>query len=176
MPEFDLLIRGADPFPEIGIADGKIVSFANGSAREEIDATGLHVFPGVIDSHVHFNEPGRADWEGLETGSRALAAGGGTLFFDMPLNAHPPTCDAASFDLKLVAAQKKSLTDFAFWGGLVPGNLDKMAELAARRDWFQGVHVEQRHRRFFLRGRRDVARRHEARGAVKITGRRSCRK
>jgi allantoinase len=132
MPEFDLLIRGADPFPEIGIADGKIVSFANGSAREEIDATGLHVFPGVIDSHVHFNEPGRADWEGLETGSRALAAGGGTLFFDMPLNAHPPTCDAASFDLKLVAAQKKSLTDFAFWGGLVPGNLDKMAELAAR--------------------------------------------
>ncbi len=132
MPEFDLLIRGAQPFPEIGIADGKMISFTGGSAREEINATGLHVFPGVIDSHVHFNEPGRTDWEGIETGSRALAAGGGTLFFDMPLNAHPPTCDAASFDLKLAAAEKKSLTDFAFWGGLVPDNLDKMEELAER--------------------------------------------
>lgn len=86
----------------------------------------------MIDSHVHFNEPGRADWEGIETGSRALAAGGGTLFFDMPLNAHPPTCDAASFDLKLAAAEKNSLTDFAFWGGLVPGNLDQLEELAKR--------------------------------------------
>jgi len=132
MPEFDLLIRGAQPFPEIGIADGKIISFARGSAREEIDATGLHVFPGMIDSHVHFNEPGRTDWEGIETGSSAFAAGGGTLFFDMPLNAHPPTCDAKSFDLKLAAAQKKSVTDFAFWGGLVPGNLDKLEELAIR--------------------------------------------
>jgi allantoinase len=132
MPEFDLLIRGAEPFSEIGIADGKIISFAGGSARETIDATGRQILPGVIDSHVHFNEPGRTDWEGLETGSRALAAGGGTLFFDMPLNAHPPTCDAASFDLKLAAAQKKSLADFAFWGGLVPGNLAKMEELAER--------------------------------------------
>ncbi|MDD5140217.1 MAG: allantoinase AllB [Verrucomicrobiales bacterium] len=132
MPDFDLLIRGAQPFPEIGIADGKIASFSGGSSREDIDATGLHVFPGVIDSHVHFNEPGRTDWEGIETGARALAAGGGTLFFDMPLNAYPPTCDAESFDLKLAAAQKKSITDFAFWGGLVPGNLDKLEELSAR--------------------------------------------
>jgi allantoinase len=132
MPELDLLIRGAEPFPEIGIADGKIVSFAGGSAREEVDANGLHIFPGVIDSHVHFNEPGRADWEGIETGSRALAAGGGTLFFDMPLNAHPPTCDTRSFDEKLIAAEEKSLTDFALWGGLVPGNLDKLERLADR--------------------------------------------
>jgi allantoinase len=132
MPDFDLLIRGAQPFPEIGIAEGKIVLLSGGSSRKEIDATGLHIFSGVIDSHVHFNEPGRTDWEGIETGSRALAAGGGTLFFDMPLNAHPPTCDAESFDLKLAAAQKKSVTDFAFWGGLVPGNADKLEELAAR--------------------------------------------
>ena len=118
---------------DVGVAAGKIVSIGGGGlAREEIDATGLHIFPGVIDSHVHFNEPGRTDWEGIETGSRALAAGGGTLFFDMPLNAHPPTCDAASFDLKLAAAQKKSTTDFAFWGGLVPGNADKLEELARR--------------------------------------------
>ncbi len=132
MPEFDLLIRGAQPFPTLGISNGKIVSLSDGSAHDEIDATGLHIFSGVIDSHVHFNEPGRADWEGIETGSRALAAGGGTLFFDMPLNAHPPTCDAASFIEKVFAAEEKSLTDFALWGGLVPGNLDKLERLADR--------------------------------------------
>ena len=97
---------------DVAMADGKIVLLGDsGAAREEIDATGLHIFPGVMDSHVHFNEPGRADWEGLATGSRALAAGGGTLFFDMPLNAHPPTCDAESFDLKLAAAVEV-LADF----------------------------------------------------------------
>jgi allantoinase len=118
---------------DVGIADGKIASLGKGgAAREEIDATGLHIFPGVIDSHVHFNEPGRADWEGIETGSHALAAGGGTVFFDMPLNAHPPTCDARSFDEKLIAMEEKSVTDFALWGGLVPGNLDKLERLAAR--------------------------------------------
>ena len=140
MPDFDLIIRGGtliapdgEQVADLGVADGKIVSIASGgSAHEEIDATGLHVFPGVIDSHVHFNEPGRADWEGIETGSRALAAGGGTTFFDMPLNAHPPTCDAASFDEKVFAAEEKSVTDFALWGGLVPGNLDKLERLAAR--------------------------------------------
>jgi allantoinase len=139
---FDLILRNGeiirhdgDLIADIGVADGKIVALAAGlkiSASEEIDATGLHIFPGVIDAHVHFNEPGRTDWEGIETGSRAMAAGGGTMFFDMPLNAHPPTCDAESFDLKLAAAKKKSLTDFAFWGGLVPGNLDKLEELKAR--------------------------------------------
>ena len=135
----DLILRGGTIITpdggqqtDLGIADGKIVLLGDGgSGREEIDATGLHIFPGVIDAHVHFNEPGRSDWEGIETGSRAIAAGGGTLFFDMPLNAHPPTCDAESFDLKLAAAQNNSVTDFAFWGGLVPGNLDKLEELAA---------------------------------------------
>ena len=101
-------------------------------ARIELNAAGLHIFPGLIDSHVHFNDPGRAHWEGIETGSRALAAGGGTMFFDMPLNSSPPTLDAASFDAKLAAAQNRSLTDFAFWGGLVPGNLDRLEELAER--------------------------------------------
>jgi allantoinase len=118
---------------DIAVANGEIVSLEknfSGKVREEINATGLHIFPGAIDSHVHFNEPGRADWEGFETGSRALAAGGGTLFFDMPLNAHPPTVDAKSFELKLAAAKNKSLVDFAFWGGLVPGNLDRLGELA----------------------------------------------
>jgi allantoinase len=139
---FDLILRGGtvvthegEQLADVGIVEGKIAAFGtslSGAARAEIDARGLHIFPGVIDAHVHFNEPGRADWEGIETGSRALAAGGGTMFFDMPLNAHPPTCDAASFDLKLAAAQKSSLVDFAFWGGLVPGNLDQLEELAGR--------------------------------------------
>jgi allantoinase len=124
-------VRQAD----VGIADGKIAALEpglSGGGRAEVNAAGLHIFPGLIDAHVHFNEPGRADWEGIATGSRALAAGGGTLFFDMPLNAHPPTCDGASFDLKLAAAQKDSVTDFAFWGGLVPQNLDRLEELAGR--------------------------------------------
>ena len=142
MSQFDLIIRGGtivtpvgEKMADIGVIGEKIgalESNLSSATRAEIDANGLHIFPGLIDSHVHFNEPGRTDWEGIETGSRALTAGGGTLFFDMPFNAHPPTCDAESFDLKLAAAQKNSLTDFAFWGGLVPGNLDKLEELAAR--------------------------------------------
>src|SRR4051812_25021756 len=119
----------------IAISDGKIVQIAPeipGDARETIDATGLHIFPGLIDSHVHFNEPGRTDWEGIATGSSALAAGGGTCFFDMPLNSSPPVLDAGSFDLKRAAAEKSSVTDFAIWGGLTPKSLDRMEELAER--------------------------------------------
>jgi allantoinase len=145
MSTFDRIIRNGtvvvgEGTPEgdhadLAIADERVVLVAPeiaGRAREEIDATGLHIFPGVIDAHVHFNEPGRADWEGIRTGSRALAAGGGTLFFDMPLNAHPPTVDAASFDQKCAIAERISLVDFGLWGGLVPGNLDQLDELAAR--------------------------------------------
>jgi allantoinase len=138
----DVIIRGGEVMRsegvervDIAIAGGKIAEIAreiSGDATESIDAKGLHVFPGVIDPHVHFNEPGRAEWEGIATGSAALAAGGGTLFFDMPLNSSPPVLDGNSFDLKLAAAKAKSLTDFALWGGLTPGNLDRMEELAER--------------------------------------------
>jgi allantoinase len=120
---------------DIAIADGRIVEVSPelpGNATESIDATGCHVFPGVIDPHVHFNDPGRADWEGFATGSAAFAAGGGTLFVDMPLNASPPTLDAASFDAKVTAARGTARTDFALWGGLVPGNMAQLPELAAR--------------------------------------------
>jgi allantoinase len=140
MPAFDTIIRNGTIVTDkdlrradLAIADGKIAAIAenlSGSAKQEIDATDLHIFPGVIDAHVHFNEPGRTNWEGIATGSRALAAGGGTMFFDMPLNAHPPTCDAKSFDLKKKAAEAKSVTDFALWGGLVPGNLKQLEKLA----------------------------------------------
>lgn len=140
MADYDLILRGGNVVishavetADIAVAEERIQSIApniSGSGGVEIDARGLHVFSGIIDSHVHFDEPGRADWEGIETGSRALAAGGGTMFFDMPLNAHPPTLDAEGFALKRAAAEKKSCTDFALWGGLVPQNLDRLEELA----------------------------------------------
>jgi allantoinase len=120
---------------DIAVVDGRVVAInpgLTGTSKHEINAKGLHIFPGVIDAHVHFNEPGRTEWEGFATGTKALAAGGTTAYFDMPLNAHPPTLDAASFDLKLAAAQASSLVDFAFWGGLVPGNVSRLEELAER--------------------------------------------
>lgn len=138
----DLIIRSGSVVAEdrvqrvdIAIEGGKIVAMApelSGAARSELDASSLHVFPGVVDPHVHFNEPGRTEWEGFATGSSALAAGGGTMFFDMPLNSSPPVLDGASFDMKLDAAKRSSYADFALWGGLTPNNLDKLEELAAR--------------------------------------------
>jgi allantoinase len=99
-------------------------------ARRVVDASGDFILPGFIDAHVHFNEPGRADWEGISSGSRALAAGGGTLYFDMPLNSTPPTLDGSAFRLKREIAEAKSMTDFSLWGGLTPLNLGAMEELA----------------------------------------------
>jgi allantoinase len=128
----DLVVRG-DAL-DIAIEDGKIVAVGPElpGASHELDARGLHIFPGVIDVHLHFNEPGRTDWEGAATGSRALAAGGGTLFFDMPLNSTPCTVNAAAFDQKRASLEQSSITDFALWGGLIPGNIPEMAELADR--------------------------------------------
>jgi allantoinase len=120
---------------DIAIVGEQIVAIAPelaGTSHTEIDARGMHIFPGVIDAHLHFNDPGRVHWEGFATGTRALAAGGTTAFFDMPLNASPPTIDAASFDLKYAAAQASALVDFGFWGGLVPGNIERLEELAER--------------------------------------------
>ena len=136
----DLLIRNAAVVrdqvapADVAIADGKLVGIGTdlGGAAEEIDAAGLHLLPGAIDPHVHFNDPGRAEWEGWETGSNAAAAGGTTCVFDMPLNSSPPTLDGASFDLKVAAAAGRSRVDFALWGGLTPNNLDAMGELAGR--------------------------------------------
>lgn len=133
MSDFDLLVRGREQ--DIAIAGGKFSALGpnlRGSAREEIDATQMTIFPGVIDAHVHFNEPGRTDWEGFETGSRAAAAGGTTTVFEMPLNAHPPTIDGPSFDTKRAAAEKVAIVDFGLWGGLVPGNLDQLETLRDR--------------------------------------------
>ena len=138
----DLVIRGATVvlpgvFPvvaDVAITDGAIEAIGPElpGASEELDARGLHLLPGVIDAHVHFNEPGRTDWEGWATGTRALAAGGATACIEMPLNAHPPTIDGAAFDAKVAAASAVARVDFALWGGLVPGNLDQLDELAER--------------------------------------------
>jgi allantoinase len=139
MADYDLLLRGGNVVLEdrveradLASAEGRVVALAAsiaGTAREEIDCSALHIFPGVIDSHVHFNEPGRTHWEGLATGSRAVAAGGGVGFFDMPLNSHPPVLDRAGFEAKRLLAEAQSVTDFALWGGLTPLNLDRLGEL-----------------------------------------------
>jgi allantoinase len=140
MADLDVIVRGGTvvrdslEILDVGIADGKIVrleSEISSSSTTEIDARGWQVLPGMIDVHVHFNEPGRTDWEGIASGSAALAAGGGTLFFDMPLNSSPVTTNAKSFNQKLEAMERSSVTDFALWGGLVPGNLEALPELAA---------------------------------------------
>ena len=137
----DLLIRGGNvvfdnavkPF-DIAVEGGRVAAIGHdlGPAKETIDADGLHIFPGLIDAHVHFNEPGRFEWEGVATGSAALAAGGGTAFFDMPLNSDPPVLTGELFDAKRRAAEAASITDFALWGGLTPDNLDHLDELAER--------------------------------------------
>ena len=111
----DTLIVGAEVLTavgrrrcDVGVADGLIVALAPSvteTATETIDATGALLVPGMIDAHVHFNEPGRTDWEGAASGSRALAGGGGTLFFDMPLNSSPCTVDADAFDAKRAALE-----------------------------------------------------------------------
>jgi len=139
MPQYDLLIQDATiVLPsglergDIAVAEGKIQSRGTslgGSAAQYIDAAGLHLFPGVIDPHVHCNEPGRTDWEGFASASRALVAGGATLFFDMPLNSSPPTIDARAFGEKARLGEAQSAADFALWGGLVPHNLDRLEEL-----------------------------------------------
>jgi allantoinase len=104
------------------------------AGAELIDAFDSIVMPGLVDTHVHINEPGRSDWEGFETATRAAAAGGVTTIVDMPLNSIPATTTLKNFEAKLAAAHDKLHVDVAFWGGVVPGNT---AEL--KRIWDAGV-------------------------------------
>ncbi|MEQ1756974.1 MAG: allantoinase AllB [Vicinamibacterales bacterium] len=137
----DLVVRGGTIVTAAGliegdvlIENGRIAAIAPGltGAGREVDARGLLVMPGIIDVHLHFNEPGRTEWEGAATGSRALAAGGGTLFFDMPLNSTPCTVTVDAFDRKREALEASSITDFGIWGGLIPGSVSEMEGLAER--------------------------------------------
>jgi allantoinase len=100
-----------------------------------VDAGGLAVLPGLVDTHVHINDPGRADWEGFEHATRAAAAGGVTTLVDMPLNSIPATTSVAGLEAKRRAAAGRCYVDVAFWGGVVPGNagaLDALADMGVR--------------------------------------------
>jgi allantoinase len=94
-----------------------------------LDVGDLVVIPGLVDTHVHINEPGRTEWEGFETATRAAAAGGITTLIDMPLNSSPVTTKASSLDRKLAAAERKLWVDCGFYGGIVPGNADDIVPL-----------------------------------------------
>lgn len=119
---------------DLGIKDGKIAHIAPhidaAQARKVVDATGCYVLPGMVDVHMHISEPGRTEWEGYETGTQAMAAGGTTSFVEMPLNTMPATTDVESLNVKLKAAQGKSYVDYSPMGGLVPWNLQDLPRLS----------------------------------------------
>ena len=96
------------------------------SGKHIYDAGESVVMPGLVDTHVHINEPGRTDWEGFETATRAAAAGGVTTLIDMPLNSIPATTTAAALETKRKAARKKCWVNVGFWGGVVPGNAGEL--------------------------------------------------
>jgi len=120
----------------VHVSDGKIAAVREwGDVPAGIpltDAGSSVVMPGNVDAHVHVNEPGRTEWEGYETATRAAAAGGVTTIVDMPLNSIPPTTTHAGFEEKLEAASGKCTVDVAFWGGVVPGNTHELAPLIER--------------------------------------------
>ena len=100
-----------------------------GDSASSVDYGDLVVMPGLVDSHVHVNEPGRTEWEGFETATRAAAAGGTTTLVDMPLNSIPPTVTVEALDVKRRAATGKLAVDTAFWGGLIPGSESQLTAL-----------------------------------------------
>jgi allantoinase len=121
--------RGAS----IHVKHGKISAihtYACACESKEIHDFGdLVIMPGLVDTHVHVNEPGRTEWEGFETATRAAAAGGVTTIVDMPLNSVPATTSVEAFRRKREAAAGKCHVDVGFWGGLVPGNIDELSAL-----------------------------------------------
>jgi allantoinase len=113
----------------VHVAGGRIVAVTgpdDHGTGQVVDAGDLVVLPGLVDSHVHINEPGRTDWEGFRTATAAAAAGGVTTLVDMPLNCVPPTTTVDALDAKRTAAAGNVSVDVAFWGGLVPGNLEHL--------------------------------------------------
>ncbi|TDO50603.1 allantoinase [Kribbella sp. VKM Ac-2527] len=87
------------------------------------------LMPGLVDSHVHVNDPGRTDWEGFTSATRAAAAGGVTTIIDMPLNSIPPTCDVPALEVKRKTAESQAYVDVGFWGGAIPGNVQQLRPL-----------------------------------------------
>ena len=141
MTSYDLVVRAAravTPAGErgasLGITDGRIAAVAPLSApltgTQVLELAGDEVLlPGLVDTHVHVNEPGRTEWEGFETATRAAAAGGVTTLLDMPLNSLPPTVDVPALEVKRKAADGQCHVDVGFWGGAVPGNVGELRAL-----------------------------------------------
>ena len=141
MTEHDLVVRAARAVTPSGerdvclaITDGRIVAVGPRSAplagAQVLELRDDEVLlPGLVDTHVHVNEPGRTEWEGFATATRAAAAGGVTTIVDMPLNSLPPTVDVAALAVKRAAAQGQCHVDVGFWGGAVPGNLGDLRGL-----------------------------------------------
>jgi len=137
----DLLIRarravvdGAEQAACVVVADGRIVAVTAyddpPAAARTLDLDDDEVLlPGLVDTHVHVNEPGRTEWEGFDTATRAAAAGGVTTIIDMPLNSVPATTTVAALDEKRTVARGQCFVDVGFWGGAVPGNLADLGPL-----------------------------------------------
>ena len=131
-----VLLDGAFRDAVVVVADGRVLAVeapdARVDAREWLRLGADEVLlPGLVDTHVHVNEPGRTEWEGFASATRAAAAGGVTTLVDMPLNSIPPTVDAAALEAKRRAADGQCHVDVGFWGGAVPGSLGHLGELAA---------------------------------------------
>ncbi|MCW2865250.1 MAG: allantoinase [Actinoallomurus sp.] len=137
---YDLVIRsrravlpdGERP-AAVAVRSGRIAAVTERDAPlaavEEVDLGDLALLPGLVDGHVHVNEPGRTEWEGFATATRAAAAGGVTTIVDMPLNALPPTVTADALAVKRSAAADACVVDVGFWGGAIPGNLAELRSL-----------------------------------------------
>ena len=116
----------------IGVEDGVIAEVAPydsgwAGARLVELADDEVLMPGVVDSHVHVNDPGRTEWEGFASATRAAAAGGVTTIVDMPLNSIPPTTSVAALEEKRSVAEGQTWVDVGFWGGAVPGNVGDLS-------------------------------------------------
>ena len=137
---FDLIIHGGQVVStqgistwDIGVCSGKITALGDLSGAicaERVNAEGQVILPGLVDPHCHFREPGPEEEEDFSTGTRAAAAGGITTVLEQPVDT-PPTTTVKRFDEKLADVSRKSYIDFGLWGGVVPGNLDEIENLAA---------------------------------------------
>ncbi len=118
----------------VWIQDGRVElvgPYEPTDASRTLDAGELCVLPGLVDCHVHVNQPGRTEWEGFETATRAAAAGGVTTIIDMPLNSRPVTTTVSALQTKRRAAERLCAVDVGFWGGVVPGNEGELEAMAA---------------------------------------------